>query len=400
MKSRSVIIGICFAGLLVRVLYILFFNRTLLYPDEERFWSEAMSLLNRGVFQSGDMQYAHDMPLTAIIIAAMVKVTGCGVVGVKLLFAVISSLTVYCIGRLSYAISRSEIAALCSVVIAAFYPYFIYFSSLVLSETLFLLLVVLIFLSILKCKEKNCWQTGFVLGVGHMVRPTFIYFLPFFWGWLYVFRKIRPIPLFLSVLCFIVVVLPWGIRNYQVLGKFHLSTSISGRVLWEGNNPWNQTGGVSGSFADPDKYLENLPEGLGELERDEWKKNMAVSFIKENPAQFLQLSVKKFFRFWHLWPNHESFSSWKYRILSVGSFGIVLLLFLLSPFFLWREREKLFLIYLFVLYYTAIHMVTIGSIRYRLPVEPVLIAVAGATLAQLMAKRKGCLEGNSCKSKQ
>lgn len=386
MNPQPIIIGLCLTGFLLRIVFVLFFNNTLLYPDEERYWSEAMSLLDRGVFVSGDGQYAQDMPLTAIIIAATVKLFGCGVVGVKLLFAAISSLTIYIVGRVAYVLFKSTQAVVLAVAIAAFYPFFIYYSSLILSETLFLFFVSLIFLSLFTCNAKNCWQVGVLLGLGHLVRPTFIYFLPFMWGWLYFFRKIRSVPLVLSMLCFVIVVLPWGIRNYSVLGEFHVTTSISGRVLWEGNNPWNLTGGVSGSFTDPHKHLENLPEGLNELERDNWKKDQAVAFIKENPVHFVRLSLKKFSRFWHLWPNHESFDSWKYKLASLGSFGVVLVLFLMSPFIVTTNREKLFFLYLFVLYYTAIHMVTIGSIRYRLPIEPLLIAIAGATLATILTK--------------
>ena len=385
MKQRTVIINICLFGFFLRLIYVFYSGKALQYPDEERFWSEAMSLLERGLFQS-NWKRANDMPLTGMVIATVMRLTGCGVMGVKVFFAVVSSITIYFISRLAYSILPNKKAAVLAAAIAAIYPFFIYYSSLVLSETLFLLLVTLVFLSTLASDEKNGWKTGLLLGVTHLTRPTFIYFLPFIWGWMLFVKKVPLRSVILSMLCFCILVVPWGVRNYKVLGRFNLSTSSSGQVLWEGNNPWNTTGGVSGSFPNPKTYLKSVPREKGEFEQDDWKKEQAVTFIKDNPGQFVVLSWKRFIRFWHLWPNNESLSSWKYKVVSLGSFGVVLLLFLLSPVLLWRQRNKLALIYLFTAYYTAIHMITIGSIRYRLPLEPLLIAIAGGTLTMIFCK--------------
>jgi len=42
---------------------------------------------------------------------------------------------------------------------------------------------------------------------------------------------------------------------------------------------------------------------------------------------------------------------------------------------------------LFVIYYSLIHAITIGSIRYRLPLEPLLIAIGSAGLSKMASKK-------------
>ena len=71
-----------------------------------------------------------------------------------------------------------------------------------------------------------------------------------------------------------------------------------------------------------------------------------------------------------------------------------MLLLALSSIFvlrgLWRDT---ILIWLFVFYYTSLHMVTIGSLRYRLPLEPLLLALAAAGLSVLIKEKSRKMGG-------
>jgi hypothetical protein len=49
----------------------------------------------------------------------------------------------------------------------------------------------------------------------------------------------------------------------------------------------------------------------------------------------------------------------------------------------WRALSPIFLLVGFL---TAVHMVTIGSIRYRLPLEPFLLVIAARAAANLSAR--------------
>jgi hypothetical protein len=45
-------------------------------------------------------------------------------------------------------------------------------------------------------------------------------------------------------------------------------------------------------------------------------------------------------------------------------------------------------IVLFAAYLTAVHMITIGSIRYRFPLEPFLIVLGSFTIARLISGKR------------
>jgi 4-amino-4-deoxy-L-arabinose transferase-like glycosyltransferase len=331
------------------------------------------------------------MPLTALLLALVIKITGAGLIGAKVFTALLSSITIYLIGRIALLLEDSKLTAWLAGIAAAIYPFFVFYSTLILSETLFLLLVALFFLMLLRSSGRDLALAGLIAGLAHLTRPTMSYFLPVALIWSKVRGKAGWKHVIIAAGLFFVAILPWGIRNMGALGAFHLSTANSGHVLWEGNNPYNTTGGVAGGDL---RYLEEMPEDLGELDQDNWQREMAVAFIREHPGRFTRLALKKFVRFWNIWPNAPGFDRGMYRWIAFASFTPVLLLALSSLYVLSSQWRQTILIWLFICYYTALHMVTIGSLRYRLPLEPLLLALAVASLAAMLSGRWGNILGD------
>ncbi len=368
---------------MVRGLWVLFFNQEILWPDEKRFWAEAANLIGEGSFRWRDT-FAHDMPLTALFIALPAHFGG--LIAVKVSLILLSSFTVLVIMYLASLLEPGTRTMFLAGLISAFYPHFVYYSGLVLSESVFLFFLTLLFAVLLKKNEKKAcsFTAGFLAGFCHLTRPTLLYFLPVFICYHMFFHEGKKlVRALLFILAFCMVISPWIIRNYQHFGTIVITTSGSGQVLWEGNNPCNKTGGV----AEHDwNYNDGLPENLGELEIDRWKKKQAIDFITSSPSTFIDLAFKKIVRFWHFWPNDPQFQTWKYIAVSLASFVPVLFFALISIVTLKKQWRKTSLIWLFVLYYTMLHMVTIGSIRYRLPLEPLLIALAAASLSVIIGR--------------
>ena len=129
-----------------------------------------------------------------------------------------------------------------------------------------------------------------------------------------------------------------------------------------------------------------VPGGMSELAEDEWKKSEAIAFIKEEPTQFLKNGLLKLKRFWSLWPNTSEYQHWRYKIVSILSFGSVLLLSIVGAVVLKKHRKEVMLILATVGYLSALHALILGSIRYRLPLEPLLIVLASITLANLWGR--------------
>ncbi len=384
--DKRLVIYFCLLGFILRSLYIIFFNPDIVWPDEKRFWQEATSLIDNFSLEAKG-KFAHDMPLTGVYVALVSFVSGSSVLIVKISLAIVSSATIYYLSDLAHQIYPSKYTAPITAAITAFYPYFIYFSSLILSETIFLLFIVLFFLQLLKIGDPFCRKAGITAGLLHLTRPTLIYFFPVVLVWQYITKRCGTREIMIFILFFVLIILPWGVRNLVTTNHFSLLTSGSGQVLWEGNNPWNNTGGVSGSFSDSEEYLAELPSGLDEFEQDKWKKVKAVEFISSNLDRFITLSMKRFFRFWNIWPNSSDFHEMKYKVITLFGFLPVLLLSILSIWIFRKDYKRLSIICFFIAYYTLLHMVTIGSIRYRLPVEILLVALSSSVLAYIVNSR-------------
>ena len=118
-----------------------------------------------------------------------------------------------------------------------------------------------------------------------------------------------------------------------------------------------------------------------EVERQRAYSKIAVAYITEDPGAFMRAAAKKFVRFWNVIPNAAEFKTGAYAFISAASFGPVLILALLCVMRRWRDWRVLAPIFLIVGYFTAVHVITIASLRYRLPIEPLLIILAAERIA-------------------
>jgi hypothetical protein len=385
--SKKILVGICVFGLFLRLGYVFFVGADPIFPDEYRFLEEAESIL-AGTGLQANGRYGHDMPLTALLIAGVLFISGGSALAVKIFFGFLSTITIFLVGRFAFVLSRDNQSAMLAAGICAVYPFFIFYSSLILSETLFLFVFIL-FLSLLFDKDSSGVSQGIWAGLMHLTKPIFFYFFPVIWLWQYFFQKMPVRKIFTIALIMGILVSPWAIRNFLIFDELVINTASSGHILWEGNNPWNDTGGVSGTFQNSDAWLNVVPDGLTELDEDQWKKDQAFAFISGNPTIFVENGVRKFVRLWSLWPNSVAHQSWIYKAISLFSFGPILFFSLIGVWVLKENRRDIALMVGLVGYITLLHVVTLGSIRYRLPLEPIMIVIASMTLINLYKRYNG-----------
>ena len=176
-------------------------------------------------------------------------------------------------------------------------------------------------------------------------------------------------------MCYVLLMTPWWLHQYNKYGEFVRLSLGDGIILYAGNNPLNKTGGgIIGEDVDLSAFVsEKNPILRNNLMRD-----AALKFIIENPKKFIENSGTKFLRLWRLWPHTSSYQQWYIFAASLLSYGVVLFAFI---GFVFRNSRYYFLEIMPILglfiYLTAVHMVTIGSLRYRFPLEPFLIIFAG-----------------------
>jgi 4-amino-4-deoxy-L-arabinose transferase-like glycosyltransferase len=389
--SRASLVLIAAASLALCVaLDLWLFPASTTFPDEKRFLVSAADFAASGEFWVGKTR-AWEMPGTEIFFALFLKLfsgKAAALMAIRIAQAVLVALQSILIGALAGRLFRDSTAALIATLIAAFYPFYLFYQGLALSETLFDFLLVAGIALLYRWRDNGARiNLETVLPIACLVAATMVKgaltaLAPVLIAAAVIGR--RPLPDAIkafgaAALVYCVLMSPWWIRNYVLLDTFVPFTTSASENLYLGNSRGNPTG-------DPDwKPLagEPLMRIPGEIERSKAYAATAIDYIRSEPAAFLSRMARKFVRFWNVVPNVEAYSSPLYKIISAATFGPVLALAIACGV-LTRRRWRDFLpLYLLFLYFTALHVVTIASLRYRLPIEAFLIVLAAWPAALL-----------------
>lgn len=343
----------------------------------------------------------------------LARVLGC------LLGTVVVALTMTATARF-----KNQIATLIAGLCAALYPGAIGMSVTILSEQLFVPLMML-HLQIVnywlnipdsRIQDSNNYHpktisssrtapiqaclSGAIAGIAILTRPSFLLFIPLFAlvSFLIKPKKTLVLNLILTGLGIAVCMFPWWYRNYRLTNRFVPTTLQVGASLYDGLHQ-----GASGGSDEGMKFSEEFAIKLTEEERNaeeglestfEYRLNQrlqsaAIDWSKQNPNAVAKLAASKFIRTWNPWPPAAELSSFWVRLTeSIGCFGVVALSSI--GLITFRDRWKEMYIFLLpTLYFTLLHMVFVGSIRYRQPAVVALCVLAGLGAAALI--KIGCL---------
>jgi hypothetical protein len=95
----------------------------------------------------------------------------------------------------------------------------------------------------------------------------------------------------------------------------------------------------------------------------------------------------KFSRLWRPWPYADEYQNGWIIFVSVTSALTAFCLALLGAMFTLRTHwVPLLPCFVYVAFLTAVHMVTIASVRYRIPLEPIVLILAAAGLVELLRR--------------
>lgn len=368
-------------------------------PDQGEYLALAASLIEGNGLVLHDARfeqdvYAHRMPGYP----AFVAVLGANVSAVRVtqaLLDVSTALAVFLIIRRFMPVRGALLGAVC----VAFNPYLIYFSTLVLSETLYTAMLTWGVWMLLQ--PRGAWVGWALLLVSVYVRPSAIglsagmgavcaFVNHASWGaydqqvGLLRQRLAPAIGIFLlSLLATVLMLIPWSWRNKVVLGSNVWLTTNGGVTAYDGFNPtqldksWREQGGSD------QRFLVSMPElkKVGEVERDRRLNSMARQFVSEHPWPAIQLTGMKILRTWSPVPLSTEYGGRSIYVLvglvyGVPFFGAVLI-GLFRPVSRGGLPGKIKLVLLApALYFTCVHALSVGSLRYRVPVEPVLAVLA------------------------
>lgn len=309
---------------------------------------------------------------------------------------------------------------LIAVALNAVYIYFFYYAGALITETFYITSILWTFDSAFRLVDVSRssggrghgagwgrWlELGLAMGVTILLRQVFLLFLPFLFLWLW--WNIRDDPtsrwkqvlhwsamrgLTAATILLVLMILPFTIRNYRAFGTFVLLNTNAGFAFYWGNHPIHGTHFVP---LQPVSYQDLIPPELlvlneGKLDRALLQEGIKI--VINDPVRFILLSLTRIEEYIKFWPSrHSSLIS---NISRVGSFGILLPFMLYGlwisfprlrkPYF---ERQGVYIsiVYLFIVVYTSIHLLSWTLIRYRLPIDAFLIIFAAASIENIVTK--------------
>ncbi|WP_437204619.1 ArnT family glycosyltransferase [Planctomicrobium sp. SH664] len=369
-------------------------HRDFLIPgDAEGYWELGQRIARGEDFSIySPPRFVLRMPGFPAILALSIRLFGESLFAARLVLALLGASAcwlAFLLGRQAFGEKVGVIAA----ALTAICPVFVMFSVIVLSETSFavtLLLGLMAGQRLYDLLQRRAGPgpvilqaalTGIAIAAGCYMRPSWIMAAPIFAVLLTLFSPRRLAGAAaggLVIGSMVLALLPWGIRNQRVTGHFKLTTFWMGPSLYDGLNP-EATGDSDMRFFD----REGLGRQMSEFDVDQHYKQRAIDFARENPRRTAELAVVKLWRYLKPWPNASEFGSLWISLL-VGGFYIPMLC--LAGCAIWSGRAGIWSIAVFagpILYFAALHLFFVSSLRYRLPAEYPLLILSAAGLKWL-----------------
>jgi 4-amino-4-deoxy-L-arabinose transferase-like glycosyltransferase len=309
----------------------------------------------------------------------------------------------YLIGRRTFG----EAAGLAGAGITAIYTYFIYYSGALMTESFYIVAILGgLYLAILLAyqhgdtiAEQKVYKPiglaillGVALGLAVLLRQLFLLFAPILFLWiLWVGGRKRFFPLMFTGLLILAFILPITRFNYSRFGRFVLLNTNAGYAFYLGNHPIYGTRFIP--ILPSEMYIQLIPPELRTLDEaalDQALLKRGLDYIKQDPGRYLLLSLSRIPAYFTFWPSSES--GLISNISRVSSFGLFLPFMLYGIYraiVLQRKHEltlksdPTFLLMLFVIIYTGIHLLSWALIRYRLPVDAVMTVFAGLAITEI-----------------
>lgn len=382
--------------------------------------SAAYNLIAQNILAGGGVSdggtRAYRPPFYSLFLAAIYSQTGFYPRAVRQIQAALDSASAVLLFLIALLLFRRIPTALFAGFAYALFRSLIVYTRAIMTETLFVFLLLLFLWMLLLALRKRlktlAAAAGVALGLAALTRPTVILFLPFLvvaWA-VYDFRRLRRALKILSVAFVFMAfaIAPWTIRNALVLGAFVPVSTNFGANLLIGNNP-EATGRYTPT---PKRFALAEPT---EIERDQYCREQAILFIRDNPIRFLRLCGKRL-RIAYFLAEKESCEddilagknigeiplpgNPRIPVLSISAIwhlsvaGQILCLIFLAArcrlaLFARLHHVPLFVITILLAYLLAFHALIIGEFRFAVPSIPIWILFATFTIhvVLLVARR-------------
>jgi len=408
---------ILLAGAALRILLLMWLHDEPLYIYDERDYNQlAVSLATDGRLLD---QYGQPAslrpPLYPALVAAVYRVCGLenyqAVRAIQAVAGLGLVLVVYALARGMYG----NQAAVWAAGLCCFYPGLVGFGNLLLTETLFALLMCGACLALQRSFASQSFSlltlAGLLFGLAALTRSVLWLFPPLLLGYLllathgWAWRQ-RLVTVLLPTLSLCLTLVPWAIRNTRVEKTLVVVDTMGGRNFMMGNyeytplfRAWDaiKIGGEQAWYhvlAGEHSDFAATTQG----QRDKLALRYGLRFVAEHPGLTAQRDLVKFVNFWQLerevpaglaqgfWGDLPRPAVAALSVVIVGSYAAAIIAgifgFLMVPTVDARTR---WLMLLLVALICGIHTLVFGHSRYHLSLMPLVLVFSASAIVEARA---------------
>lgn len=356
MNPRHNVVSLSVIAFALRFAVLVWFPIEPRNADMDRYLEQSYYLATQHSFAMNGVPTAFNGPAYPLVLALF----GRNLRAVQLLFVLCGTATVI----LTYHLARTILDRKWSYVAGlamALAPMSVRFSSVLLTETLYTLLITAAIYCWAKHRNK---LSGVAFGLSLLVRPLALVFIPFTRKWTIVL-----------VAC--AVMLPWAVRNWYQFGKPMLVSAGVGQNLLIGTIDFDRS---SWQQINDTQFFGDELDALSETERDNARRDLALQRIAANPVLWVKARAKQYPALFadqgqYLFDGpglrktivRTAFLSANFVFICLSIFGIWLL-----------RRDVLRFDYLvfFPVYVALVHLPMWCEARYSLPAVPEMIILS------------------------
>ena len=400
-------------GLFIKILYLVFSRQSPFYEplllDPAYYHQWALKIL-RGDFVGDPVFYG--LPLYPFFVALCYKLFNGSVFAVKLIQAFLGVVTLFLIYKIGESLSSKKVG-LIAALLAAFYGPLFFHEQIFIPEALSLPLYAGSFYVCCLFMDQPSLKKGLILGglfgLAALTKAGILLFIPVFFIAALV-KEIRSprkrfLPLGVCLVSFLLILAPVSAHN-MIYGKDRVFlTSHSGFNFYIGNNPKSEGTFVApeGSGSNVEAQIEDskaiaqkaLGKSLKASEVSRYWSERAWEFIRQNPAKFAELCVRKALLFFSVdeisdvddYLFGKNFNPvLKFPWLGFSVLGPFVILGLVVSIKTIRYR---YLTVAWIVSYLLGVITFFINARYRLPLLSVFFVIAAAAAMDLFNRIKG-----------
>jgi 4-amino-4-deoxy-L-arabinose transferase-like glycosyltransferase len=382
------------------------------FGDSQTYWILAEKIATGKSYDyAGPHSRIFRTPLYPLFLAPATFIEGrTGVLIARLAGCIVGTLTVGLVMLAAHLLVDRR-AAVWAGIFACLYPGAIGMSVFILSEALFCPLCLLCLIAWHRAGNKPtliAWNvaSGIACGMACLSRPSWLLWpgllaigtLLGSWfdcrqerhehrGFIYTLLRLGVFCIAMSL-----TMSPWWLRNYQITGHFVPTTLQVGPSLYDGLHAGASGASDEGmSFSLPfetELHFEDA-QSVTPHESFEWRLNQrmlnaAIHWAVENPSDTVRLALVKFQKMWNPWPTAKELGGVWIRIFESVVYVIILAFSGIALIGVGQHRRQMMLYVAPTIYFAALHVVFVGSVRYRQPAILALCVVAGIGAAWML----------------